>query len=310
MERMRSVEIQARSVEEAVRLALEQLGCTRDQVDVQVLAETEDDIYGEGEVLVRVQTRRGVAPPPRGERPYAPQRDRQSGQGNYQRPGQQRPPGDGRPRDSRPPRSWNQGQSGQPGQRQRGSWGQQQPRYAAPQTRQPVAPRQPSQASDERTRALEELGKQVVRELLGHMRITADVMAVDNPSVMPLAPDDPPTVFVDIMGRDLGVLIGRRGEHLTQLQYMVNLLVNKQSDDWVRVILDVEGYRSQREESLIGLAERVGRQVARTGRPISLEPMPANERRIVHVTLRNQPDVRTESSGEGAMRRVTIYPNG
>jgi spoIIIJ-associated protein len=311
MERMRSVEIQARSVEEAVRLALEQLGCTREQVEVQVLAETEDDIYGEGEVLVRVQTRKGVAPPPRGDRSQQPQRsDRPPGQQGYQRSGQ-RPPGDGRPRDSRPPRSWNQGQP-QQGQRRGGqTWNQQPSRYgpSAP-SRTPVAPRQPSQATDEQTRALEELGKEVVRELLGHMQINADVMAVDNPSVMPLSADDPPTVFVDIMGRDLGMLIGRRGEHLTQMQYMVNLLVNKRSDDWVRVILDVEGYRSQREESLIGLAERVGRQVARTRRPISLEPMPPNERRIVHVTLRGQPDVRTESSGEGAMRRVTIFPTG
>jgi spoIIIJ-associated protein len=115
-------------------------------------------------------------------------------------------------------------------------------------------------------------------------------------------------VFVDIMGRDLGMLIGRRGENLSQLQYMVNLLANKRSDEWIRVILDVEGYRSHREESLIGLAERVARQVARNRRPISLEPMPPNERRIVHMTLKEMPDVRTESSGEGDMRRVTIYP--
>lgn len=302
MDRIRSVEIQARSVEEAVRLALEQLGCTRDQVEVQILAETEDDIYGEGEALVRVSTRKGVAPPPRGERQYGNTRqERPTGQQGYQ----QRPSGDGRPRDSRPPRTWNQGQQQR---RPSQNWSQQQQRYGQAQMRQPVAPRQPSQATDEQTQALEELGKQVVRDLLAHMRINADVMAVDNPSVMPLSSDDPPTVFIDIMGRDLGMLIGRRGEHLTQLQYMVNLLVNKRNDDWVRVIVDVEGYRSQREESLIGLAEKVGRQVARTRRPISLEPMPANERRIVHVTLRGQPDVRTESSGEGALRRVTIYP--
>src|SRR5439155_11150990 len=105
-----------------------------------------------------------------------------------------------------------------------------------------------------------------------------------------LEADEPPTVFVDIMGRDLGMLIGRRGENLTQLQYMVNLLVNRRSDTWVRVIVDVEGYHTQREESLIGLAERVARQVARNRRPISLEPMPANERRIVHMTLKAQPD--------------------
>ncbi|HEX5166280.1 MAG TPA: RNA-binding cell elongation regulator Jag/EloR [Thermomicrobiales bacterium] len=294
MDRMRSVEIQARSAEEAIRLALEQLGCTREQVDVQILAETEDDIYGEGEVLVRVAMR-GTAAQPRGDRSQP--RGGQQGRGGRG----QRTLSDARPRDSRAPRSWQGG-----AQRHR------QPSHGSvsgvPRHPQPVRDRQPSQASDEKTQAVETLAKSVVRELLTHMDVHADVMAVDNPSAMPLSHDDPLTVFVDIMGRDLAMLIGRRGENLSQLQYMVNLLVNKRSEEWVRVILDVEGYRSQREESLIGLAERVARQVARNRRPISLEPMPPNERRIVHMTLKEMGDVRTESSGEGEMRRVTIYP--
>jgi spoIIIJ-associated protein len=304
---MRSVEIQARSAEEAVRLALEQLGCTRDQVEVQVLAETEDDIYGEGEVLVRVSTRRGVPAPARGDRPRPPQGQHPNqSQGQPPHSGQPRDSrGYARPRDSRPPRAYAQpGPGGQRGPRDRR--GQQ---WAPPTTRpQPVPARQPSQATDEQTQRYEALAKDIVRELLSYMAVNADVIAVDNPSVMPLAADDPPTVFIDIMGRDLGMLIGRRGENLGHIQYMVNLLANRRSDEWLRVILDVEGYRSQREESLIGLAERVARQVARNRRPISLEPMPANERRIVHITLKEQPDVRTESSGEGALRRVTIHP--
>jgi spoIIIJ-associated protein len=293
MDRMRSVEIQARSAEEAIRLALEQLGCTRDQVDVQILAETEDDIYGEGEVLVRVSMR-GTAAQPRGDRsqPRSPGQPSRGGRG-------QRTLSDARPRDSRSPRPWQGG-------------GQRRPSHGSvsgvPTRPQPVRDRQPSQASDEKTQAVEALAKEVVRELLKHMDIHADVMAVDNPSAMPLSHDDPLTVFVDIMGRDLAMLIGRRGENLSQMQYMVNLLTNKRSDEWVRVILDVEGYRSQREESLIGLAERVARQVARNKRPISLEPMPPNERRIVHMTLKEMSDIRTESSGEGDMRRVTIFP--
>jgi spoIIIJ-associated protein len=294
MDRMRSVEIQARSAEEAIRLALEQLGCTRDQVDVQILAETEDDIYGEGEVLVRVAMR-GSTAQPRGDR------SQPRGQGGQQqgRGGRgQRQPSDGRPRDSRGPRTWQGGQ-------RRDNYGSVSGVTRHPQ---PTRERQPSMASDEKTQAVEALAKDVVRELLNHMDIHADIMAVDNPSAMPLSHDDPLTVFVDIMGRDLGMLIGRRGENLSQIQYMVNLLTNKRSDEWVRVILDVEGYRSQREESLIGLAERVARQVARNRRPISLEPMPPNERRIVHMTLKEMSDVRTESSGEGDMRRVTIYP--
>lgn len=104
------------------------------------------------------------------------------------------------------------------------------------------------------------------------------------------------------------MLIGRRGENLAQLQYLVNVLVNKRLPAWTRVILDIEGYRIRREESLINLAQRVARQVARNRRPISLEPMPPNERRVVHVALRDDPSVTTASSGEGALRRVTVYP--
>lgn len=265
MDRRTSVEIQARSREEAMRLALEQLGAKTEDVNVEILAEIEDDFYGEGEVLLRVSLKNAPAQPQR----TAP------------RPQQQRGPRrGGRPREQRP-----------------------QARPAAEPDR-PVVQAVPDDVLQE----YEQIAKEIVTELLEHMAVEADVVAVDNPSVMPLSSGDPATVFIDINGRDLGMLIGRRGENLGQLQYIVNLLMNKQCDDWVRVIVDVEGYRIRREESLIGLAERVARQVARNRRPISLEPMPPNERRIVHLTLQNQPDVSTESSGEGPLRRVTIYP--
>jgi spoIIIJ-associated protein len=74
------------------------------------------------------------------------------------------------------------------------------------------------------------------------------------------------------------------------------------------VIVDVEGYRSRREESLVGLAERVARQVARSKRPIELEPMPPNERRVIHIALRSHPEVATQSTGEGNQRRITVEP--
>jgi len=277
MDRLHSVEIQARSAEEATRLALEQLGVTEDQVQVEVLARTEPDMYGEGEVLIRATVKGRAAQPARGARD---QRGRQR---------------DDRPQDGRRQR---QGRGGQQAAN-RGN-------YSRPST--PPPPRQPSAATDDETIALESSTKEIVRELLALMDVPADVMAVDNPSVMELGSDEPPTVFIDINGRDLGMLIGRRGENLSQLQYMVNLMVNRQSDKWVRVILDIEGYRTRREESLIGLAERVARQVARNKRPIALEPMPANERRIVHMTLKSQPGITTSSSGEGSMRRVTVSP--
>lgn len=275
MDRSYSVEIQARSAEEATRLALEQLGVTEDQVDIDILARTEPDMYGDGEVLIRATVRGRSAP--------APQRGRQR---------------EGRPQDGR-----RQGQ-GRPGQgRGRQNRSADYSRPSAPPT-----PRTPSAATDEETIALEATSKDVVRNLLELMDVPADVIAVDNPSAMELSADDPPTVFIDINGSDLGMLIGRRGENLSQLQYMVNLIMNRNSDKWVRVILDIEGYRTRREESLINLAERVARQVARNRRPIALEPMPANERRIVHMTLKRQGGVTTSSSGEGSMRRVTVFP--
>ena len=154
----------------------------------------------------------------------------------------------------------------------------------------------------------EQIAKEILRELLTRMNVDADVVAVDNPSTVPLSPEDPPTIFLDVLGQDLGMLIGRRGDHLAQIQYLVNLLVNRRIETYTRVIVDIEGYRSRREESLIGLAERVARQVSRSRRPIQLEPMPPNERRIVHLVLRANPDVTTESHGEGNNRRITVQP--
>jgi len=257
--RRTSVEIQAVTVEEAVRLALEQLGLPADKVDIEVLSDAGPD--EDAEALVRV-TAKGMASQP------VP-----SAAGGRRAPGPRRVPGDRPSSRGTPP-----------------------PRVERPR------------AQERADAADEQMAKDVVRELLAHMGIEADVVAVDNPSSVPLGPDDPPTIFIDVLGHDLGMLIGRRGENLAQIQYIVNLIVNRRLGTWTRVILDVEGYRTRREESLIGLAERVARQVARSRRPIMLEPMPPNERRIVHLTLRGNPDVTTESSGEGANRRVTVQP--
>ncbi|HET8630088.1 MAG TPA: RNA-binding cell elongation regulator Jag/EloR [Thermomicrobiales bacterium] len=238
MERRNSVEIQAITVEEAVRLALEQLGRTRDEVEIEVLAEpSATGSADEEEALVRV-TVRGFASQP------------------------------------------------SPGQSARGG--------AARAATPPVA-------DEVTTTAIE-----VTIDLLAAMGFHADVAPQDRRSA--LEEDETPTVALDIVGDDLGALIGRRGEHLAQLQYLVNLLVNRRCGGYTRVALDVEGYKRRREESLIGLAERVARQVARSGRPIQLEPMPPHERRIVHLALRDDADVSTESSGEGDLRRVVIQP--
>jgi spoIIIJ-associated protein len=278
---MTSVEIQAYSVEEAVRLALEQLGLGEPDVDIEILSDAGPD---EGdEALVRV-TAKGMAsqPVPRGAQPApraaAPSRGGQSMRERRPSPAR-RVPGD------------------RPSQR-----------GAPPRERPRAATSERARNLDRVDEAEEQVAKEIVRELLTHMGVEADVLAVDNPSTMTLDEEDPPTIFIDILGHDLGMLIGRRGDHLSQLQYLVNLIANRRLDTWTRVVIDVEGYRTRREESLVGLAERVARQVTRSRRPIMLEPMPPNERRIVHLTLRSNPDVMTESTGEGNLRRVTVQP--
>lgn len=111
---------------------------------------------------------------------------------------------------------------------------------------------------------------------------------------------------LDVSGEDLGILIGRRGETLSCLQYMVNLMVSRQFKLRGTFGIDIEGYRRRREESLKGLALRMADRVRSTGHSVTLEPMPPNERRIVHLALAKDPTVITESVGEGDSRKVAI----
>jgi len=115
-------------------------------------------------------------------------------------------------------------------------------------------------------------------------------------------------VMVDIRGSDLAVLIGRHAEILNAMQYLVNLMVSKQVEHWVQVIVDVEGYRARRERQLRQLARRMADQVVKNGRRQSLEPMPAGDRRIIHLELRDHASVITQSVGEEPSRKVTIVP--
>ncbi|HEY3078408.1 MAG TPA: RNA-binding cell elongation regulator Jag/EloR [Chloroflexota bacterium] len=115
-------------------------------------------------------------------------------------------------------------------------------------------------------------------------------------------------LVLEVVGEDLGLLIGRRGETLSALQFLLNLVLAKRLKKWARVIVDVEGYRARREQTLSGLARRIAFRVHETGQPIALEAMPANERRIIHLALAEDPHVSTGSVGEGDQRKVVISP--
>ena len=113
-------------------------------------------------------------------------------------------------------------------------------------------------------------------------------------------------VFVEISGRDTGTIIGKRGSTLDAVQCLASYVVNRDSNKYIRVILDAENYRSKREKTLVNLANRLAGKVERTGRPVTLEPMNPYERKVIHCTLQTHPSVRTRSEGKDPYRKVVI----
>ncbi len=143
----------------------------------------------------------------------------------------------------------------------------------------------------------------VISKLLYQMGMQAQVSAHYGE-----ARDDRHPIMVDIRGQDLGVLIGHRGETLNAFQYVASLMVGKETQQYIQLIVDVEGHRDRRERQLRQLARRMAEQVIKTGRKLTLEPMPAAERRVIHMELRDHPAVTTQSIGEEPHRKITILP--
>jgi len=160
-------------------------------------------------------------------------------------------------------------------------------------------------ALGEEEELLLQVSRDTVDELLQRMRVRASVTSqmgeIDD--VRGRAP-----VLVDISGKDLSILIGRQAETLNALQYIATLMVSKEIGHSQTLVIDVQGYRKRREQQLRQLARRMADQALKTGRRQVLEPMPASERRIIHIELRDHPEVTTESIGEEPRRKVTIVP--
>ena len=149
---------------------------------------------------------------------------------------------------------------------------------------------------------LADIAYDLLSQMLQHMGIHADIKVswLDSPD------ESERLLNLNVVGGDLGVLIGRNGETLAHIQYLVRLMVNQELHRWTNIVVDVDGYKQRRSEQLIQLAQRLAEQVVVSGRPVALEPMPAGERRLVHIALRNHPDVYTESTGEDSRRKVQI----
>ena len=152
-----------------------------------------------------------------------------------------------------------------------------------------------------------ERAKEILENLLAGMGVQASVAVKTEPVEDEGAPG---LLTLDIRGDDLGILIGRRGQTLDSLQYMVRLILAHQLKSWLPVIIDVEEYKQRRLQALQNLAYRLAENVQIRKAPFTLEPMPAYERRIIHMTLAEHPNVTTHSIGMGESRKVVIEPAG
>jgi spoIIIJ-associated protein len=145
-----------------------------------------------------------------------------------------------------------------------------------------------------------EKAKEILEELLKKMGIDAGISAKEIEDYISL----------EITTPDSALVIGRQGKTLGALQYLVNLIINKESEERIKVILDTEGYRERRKARLMELAEKLAQRAKEENTEVFLEPMNPYERRIIHTTLAEDPDVETESVGEGIERQVVISPKG
>jgi len=156
----------------------------------------------------------------------------------------------------------------------------------------------PNQPPNQSLRPRENAVKELLEQLLPLVGVQADVSVETTGEV----------IRANLTGADISVLIGGRGRTLNALQCLVNVAVNRPGEDWERIVLDAEGYRERRQESLTRLAEKTAEQAVSEGQAVELEPMNSFERRLVHCALADRTDVRTTSEGEEPYRFVVIEP--
>ncbi len=275
-----TLEIIAPTVEEALAQGLAQLGLPANAVSVEVLDSGNKGLFGLGGRQVRVRL---TVHGPDEEQPAA----------RAEAPAAEKRPAPASSRPKKEPRAARSRQPSAPASAP-----------AAAPAPAPAAPREPEvQVHHDLNDPVLDRAEATISRLLYLMGLQAQVSAHYGE-----ARDDRRPIMVDIRGSDLGILIGRRGETLDSFQYVASLMVGKEVGQFVHLIVDVEGHRDRRQRQLQQLARRMAEQVIKTGRKLTLEPMPASERRIIHMELRDHPAVTTQSAGEEPHRKVTILP--
>lgn len=290
-----SIETTGTDIETAVQAALTQLGLTREAVTVDVLEEPQRRLLGLGGKPARVR----VTPLPR------------PAQAAVNAPPPPAPVASTPAAPSKAPPA--ESYTFQPDE------GLQAQLSAAAPTRRPVKSRKPSNPADydfdDDSQAVEAVsaeelnreavvGVEILQTILDRMNLDATVEArrADTDG------REAQHWLLDVRGSDLADLIGAKGEMLASLQYLTRLIASHQLSRRANLVIDIEGYKARREDQLKRLAKRMAAQAVERGRMVSMEPMPPNERRVIHLALRDDPTVTTESVGEGERRKVTILP--
>lgn len=275
-----TLEIIAPTVEEALLQGLSQLGLTADAVSVEVLDSGSKGLFGLGGRQVRV--RLTVNPPP-GEVAPKPK------------------PAPAKRTDATP-----KAKEAKPEIKVAANKPEPKPRRAEkkPAPAETSAPAVVKKADSHDADPVLDTTESIVSKLIHHLGMKAQVSAHYDES----STDDRRTIQVDIRGDNLSALIGRHAETLTAFQHIASLMVGKQTQQWVQLVVDVEGYRDRRDKQIRQLALRMVDQVIKTGKKATLEPMTASERRTIHIELRGHPAVTTESTGEEPHRKVVILP--
>jgi spoIIIJ-associated protein len=278
-----TLEIIAPTVEEALLQGLSQLGLTADAVSVEVLDSGSKGLFGLGGRQVRV--RLTVNPPPGEMAAAAPSKPKPAPA--------KRAEAAPKAKDAKPAPKAEVKAEPKPRRAEK--------KPAPAESEKPVVEKK---AINHDPDLVLDTTESIISKLIHHLGMKAQVSAHYDES----STDDRRTIQVDIRGDNLSALIGRHAETLTAFQHISSLMVGKQTQQWVQLIVDVEGYRDRREKQVRQLALRMVDQVIKTGRKATLEPMTASERRAIHIELRGHPAVTTESIGEEPHRKVVILP--
>lgn len=267
-----------KDVDEAVRLALEDLGATEDQIQVTVIEEPSKGFLGLGAKLAKVRVDLIEEEPAQSKSKKSNKRNesKQGGNHNHKR--------DLRKKDKNPNKQERQEIN------QNGNKKENYP---------------PIDLSDKPT--LSEKPSDLVADPDGEAAVFLNTLIekMEIDVVMEASKNDD-CYYVEISGKDSRMVIGKRGQTLDSIQYLTNLVVNKDREQYKRTIIDVEGYRSRREKTLEQLGAKLARKVQKTGRSVKLEPMNPYERKVIHSTLQGIEGITTRSEGEEPYRRVIV----